>query len=78
MTFSNLFKEFAAWTSAHGIPLIGAARNWPIRIIWTIFFLGALAMFCYQTYGIIQSYLAFGVVVSTSVLYANTVWVIAA
>ena len=63
----TLMKEFSGWTSAHGIPHIGASRNWPVRIIWFIIFLGALGMFGYQMEVIVSTYFDYGVIVATTV-----------
>ncbi len=63
----SLIKDFTAYTSAHGLPQIGSARNWPVRAIWTLIFLGACVMFGYQMKVIFQTYFAYDVVVATLV-----------
>ena len=67
MGVGGLLKDFSGWTSSHGIPLVGAAKNKVIRITWAIICLGSLAMFGYQLSVIIIKFYKYGVTVATEV-----------
>lgn len=62
-------KDFMGYTSAHGMPQIGAANNWPVRILWALIFFGGLAMFGYQLYDVVITYFEYPVIVAQSVSY---------
>ena len=63
----GLMKDFSCWCSAHGIPQIGSARNQIIRLIWTLLYIGFVAIFGLQLYTMITKYYKHGVVVATEV-----------
>ena len=68
MLLFSIIKDFSQWTSSHGIPLIGAARNVFLRVVWITVFLGCLAMFSYQLYDIFRTYLKYEVSVALTVI----------
>ena len=55
----KLIEKFATWceqSTSHGIPNIARSRNWFMRIMWALFFLGSLA---YCSNLIIKSFIDF-------------------
>lgn len=36
----TILTDFSGWTSAHGIPHIGSAQGWTLRIFWTLITIG--------------------------------------
>lgn len=44
MTVSEKLREFAVYTSCHGIPHIATARKWPIRLFWISIVVGATVL----------------------------------
>ena len=53
----ELIKEFCSYTSTHGVGRLAEAKTLFTRSIWTVFILGAFAMFVYQTSGLFKLYL---------------------
>lgn len=71
MTVWQIFRDFSAWTSAHGIPHIGGAQNVCLRIFWTVIFTVSVGMFTWQMVLLIQKYLQYDVTVQTEVSRIN-------
>ena len=57
-TPKELVKDFCSYTTTHGVGRLAEARTLFSRSIWTIFILGAFAMFIFQTYGLFKLYLS--------------------
>ena len=53
----ELIKEFCSYTTTHGVGRLAEAKTLFSRSIWTVFILGAFAMFIYQTCGLFNLYL---------------------
>ena len=53
----ELIKEFCGYTTTHGLARLAEAKTLFSRLIWTVFILGASAMFIYQTCGLFSLYL---------------------
>lgn len=54
----DLIKDFCNYTTTHGVGRLAEAKTVFSRFIWTIFILGAFAMFFYQTHGLFELYLS--------------------
>lgn len=57
-TPKELVKDFSSYTTTHGVGRLAEAKTLFSRSIWTVFILGAFAMFFYQTYGLFTLYLS--------------------
>ena len=57
-TSRELVKDFCSYTTTHGVGRLAEAKTLFSRLIWTVFILGAFAMFFYQTYGLFTLYLS--------------------
>ena len=57
-TPKELVKDFCSYTTTHGIGRLAEAKTVFSRLIWTVFILGAFAMFFFQTYGLFTLYLS--------------------
>ena len=54
----ELIKDFCSYTTTHGIGRLAEAKTLFSRSIWTVFIIGAFAMFIFQTYGLFKLYLS--------------------
>ncbi|GMT10352.1 hypothetical protein PFISCL1PPCAC_1649, partial [Pristionchus fissidentatus] len=59
--FTFLLKDFACWTSTHGIPHIGGSNNIILRIFWILVVIACILGFLVQLQTLIRKYLAFSV-----------------
>lgn len=57
-TPKELVKDFCSYTTTHGVGRLAEAKTLFSRSIWTVFILGAFAMFFFQTYGLFTLYLS--------------------
>ena len=57
-TPKELVKDFCSYTTTHGIGRLAEAKTLFTRSIWTVFILGAFAMFFYQIFGLFTLYLS--------------------
>lgn len=57
-TPKDLVKDFCSYTTTHGVGRLAEAKTLFSRSIWTVFILGAFAMFFFQTYGLFTLYLS--------------------
>ena len=67
MKILHIIQEFGQLTSAHGIPNIMRANYFPMKIMWTIFFLLATSASFYISIKSIISFIDFEVVTKTIV-----------
>ena len=54
----HLIKDFCNYTTTHGVGRLAEAKTIFSRFIWSIFILGSLSMFIYQTSGLFGLYLS--------------------
>ena len=60
MTHSTkvLIKDFANYTTTHGVGRLSEAKTVVSRLVWSIFILGALGMFIFQTFRLFESFMS--------------------
>ena len=72
--FSNTTGENVAMTKktrftlAHGLGKISGTNSRILRVLWSFIFLVSFAIFCYQTYMLVDDYLTWPVTMSMSVV----------
>ena len=54
----ELIKDFCGYTTTHGVGRLAETKTLFSRLIWTVFILGAFAMFIFQTHGLFTLYLS--------------------
>ncbi|XP_022797297.1 degenerin deg-1-like [Stylophora pistillata] len=54
----ELVKNFCGYTTTHGVGRLAEAKTLFSRFIWTVFILGAFAMFIFQTHGLFTLWLS--------------------
>ncbi|GMR58490.1 hypothetical protein PMAYCL1PPCAC_28685, partial [Pristionchus mayeri] len=67
--FAFLLKDFACWTSTHGIPHIGGSNNIWLRLFWVVVVIGCVLGFLVQLQGLIAKYLHYDVNTETTLAY---------
>lgn len=54
----ELIKDFANYTTTHGVGRLSEAKTVFSRLVWSIFILGALGMFIHQTLGLFELFMS--------------------
>ena len=57
-TTKELIREFCNYTTTHGVARLAETKTIFSRFLWSIFIMGAFAMFVYQTSGLFELYLS--------------------
>ena len=72
-SIAKTLQDFSEYTSSHGLPQIGAARNHGLRLMWTIGSLCSVAMFIYELSNMQAAYFAYDAraVLKVPRFYAN-------
>ena len=55
---NEILHEFATYTTAHGLNRLVESAGILRKLIWAAFCLGAMGMFLFQSYGLIEQYFA--------------------
>ncbi|KAF8384883.1 del-4 [Pristionchus pacificus] len=64
-----LLKDFACWTSTHGIPHIGGSNNIWLRLFWVVVVIGCVIGFLVQLKTLITKYLSYEVNTETKLAF---------
>ena len=64
----TVFSKKTRFTLAHGLGKISGTNSRILRVLWSFIFLVSFAIFCYQTYMLVDDYLTWPVTMSMSVV----------
>lgn len=67
----QILKDFCGWTTAHGLPHVGASQSWVLFIFWSVLCLGCISMAVWQIVLIFIKFFSFPVGVAVDLKFED-------